>query len=178
MVTSNKDKMWTTVDLYEQYIKDGGVLLSRRQLLDRVLQATGENFILLKSPGIASLIVPKAYANSTLRLQEVDNEALEADPPALEPTEYGWTKEDEMLLPTTLPDGVDPLPQEVLKVIACNCQTDEPCRQGNCTCKKNKMACSMFCKCRGVDCFSSLTPKTEKNTKAANDDDDDDDDDG
>ena len=71
--------MWTTVDLYEQYIKDGGVLLSRRQLLDRVLQATGENFILLKSPGIASLIVPKAYANSTLRLQEVDNEALEAD---------------------------------------------------------------------------------------------------
>ena len=103
--------MWTTVDLYEQYIKDGGVLLSRRQLLDRVLQATGENFILLKSPGIASLIVPKAYANSTLRLQEVDNEALEADPPALEPTEYGWTKEDEMLLPTTLPDGVDLLPQ-------------------------------------------------------------------
>ena len=102
---------------------------------------------------------------------------MEADPPALEPTEYGWTKEDEMLLPTTLPDGVD-LPQEVLKVIACNCQTDEPCRQGNCTCKKNKMACSMFCKCRGVDCFSSLTPKTEKNTKAANDDDDDDDDDG
>ena len=25
MVTSNKDKMWTTVDLYEQYIKDGVV---------------------------------------------------------------------------------------------------------------------------------------------------------
>ena len=30
MVTSNKDKMWTTVDLQEQYVKDGGVLLSRR----------------------------------------------------------------------------------------------------------------------------------------------------
>ena len=101
-------------------------------------------------------------------------QAMEADPPVLEPTEYGWTKEEDMLLPTTLPEGVDPLPKEVMKIIACNCQPDEPCSQGSCTCKKNKMPCSIFCKCRVIECFSSLT--VEKNANAANDNDDDDDD--
>ena len=55
MVTSKKDKMWTTVDLQEQYVKDGSVLLSRRELLDCVLQAVGENFV------VASILVSKAY---------------------------------------------------------------------------------------------------------------------
>ena len=36
--------------------------------------------------------------------------ALEADPPSLDPAEYGWNKEEDMLLPTSFPDGVDPLP--------------------------------------------------------------------
>ena len=33
----------------------------------------------MKSPGVASLLVPKAYANSTLRLQEVENEEIDTE---------------------------------------------------------------------------------------------------
>ena len=45
------------------------------------------------------LNVMRAHFQCAIWLQ-----AMEADPPALEPTEYGWTKP-----PTTLPEGVDPL---------------------------------------------------------------------
>ena len=70
--------------------------------------------------------------------------SLQPDPPSLNPTEFGWETDElnQMLVPMMLPKGVEPILKEVLKIVACNCQTEKPCGQGNCTCKKHKMACS------------------------------------
>ena len=73
--------------------------------------------------------------------------SLHADPPSLDSTEYGWEIDEvnEILVPVILPKGVNPIPKEVLKMVACNCQAEKPCGKGNCTCQKHKMACSLFC---------------------------------
>ena len=42
--------------------------------MDSIQKATSEKFLLLTSPGIASIIVPKAYASTTLRIQEVEKD--------------------------------------------------------------------------------------------------------
>ena len=47
------------------------------------------------------------------------------EPSVFEPTEYGLTKEEDMLLPTTLPNGVEPLPQNIVCNSACQLHLQE-----------------------------------------------------
>ena len=56
--------------------------------------------------------------------------ALEPDPPALEPTENGWSCEDssKSLTPTTLPDDTPLAPVELLKLIKCSCGSELACK--------------------------------------------------
>ena len=78
-IKADYDKMWTSVELHGLYLKQGGFFLSRRQLMDSIQKATIEKFLLLTSPGIASIIVPKAYASTTLRIQEVEKDDIDLD---------------------------------------------------------------------------------------------------
>ena len=75
--------------------------------------------------------------------------ALCSDPPLLDPVEYGWSKDDvnKSLVPVMLPGDVELFPPEVLKMIACSCLAELPRGHGNCTCLKNEIGCSIFCKC-------------------------------
>jgi len=54
----------------------------------------------------------------------------EPDPPSLDPTEYGWVRDEvtKTLTPRTLPSDVTLAPPEVLELLRCGCSTDEPCR--------------------------------------------------
>ncbi len=38
-------------------------------------------------------------------------------------------------------------PPELMKVIACSCSSDTPCRQKNCSCSLAGLSCRTSCKC-------------------------------
>ena len=70
----------------------------------------------------------------------------------LRPDDWGWRESSGGLVPvqTDLP----PAPQQLLKMIRCNCQTD--CSSLKCTCKKHNIECSAACgNCRGSACTNS-----------------------
>ena len=49
-----------------------------------------------------------------------------------------------------------PAPEDLLKVIRCNCKKD--CSSMRCTCRKHGLECSMACgHCKGLSCSNSLT---------------------
>ena len=71
----------------------------------------------------------------------------------------GWTKneEDKTLSAISLPDNVKAIPEEISRVLACNCQAEEPCKRGNCSCKSLQISCTVFCKCRDAKCANPWT---------------------
>ena len=73
----------------------------------------------------------------------------------ISPLEWGWKKSDGKLMPvlTDLP----PAPDELLKMIRCNCHTD--CSSVRCSCKKHNVKCAPACgNCRGSCCTNSNNP--------------------
>ena len=67
-------------------------------------------------------------------------------------TDWGWMTKDENLVPvmTDLP----PAPDELLRVISCNCTTD--CSTARCSCRKLSLKCSPVCgQCRDIGCSNS-----------------------
>ena len=70
--------------------------------------------------------------------------ALAADPPDLDPCHSGWEKEMIFLKPVGIPRDVP----VSLKLMACGCKTDEPCKKGNCSCKSEQIPCSIFSICQ------------------------------
>ena len=55
--------------------------------------------------------------------------ALEPNPPAMEPFEYGWLKDEHFkaLQPLMFPSETQIAPPDVLKMIQCSCAGDQPC---------------------------------------------------
>ena len=55
--------------------------------------------------------------------------------------------------PTIKYIGIEPAPQELLKMIRCNCTTD--CSSARCSCQKHGLPCTQACgQCRGSGCFT------------------------
>ena len=63
---------------------------------------------------------------------------------------FGWEKDDteKRLIPIRQPDGCDLAPKKVRDLIACECKSDDPCKKGNCSCKKQHLPCSILCECK------------------------------
>lgn len=86
--------------------------------------------------------------------------ALDATPPAMNPTDYGWTKagDTESLLPCTVHNSVPLVPKELLQLIKCGCHGNLPCSTQRCGCRSTGIVCTMFCACHGGDeCWNSMT---------------------
>ena len=82
----------------------------------------------------------------------------------LQPLEWGWKKSEGKLMPvlTEMP----PAPDDLLKIIRCNCHTD--CSSMGCTCKKHTVKCSVECgNCRGSVCPNS--DRLEEDDETPND---------
>ena len=104
-------------------------------------------------------------------------QALELNPPNVDPLTHGWTRHDgsTSLTPTTVPDNV-PLAQMPLKMIKCSCDSATPCNSRRCGCQNANMACTSFCTCQGGGgCFN---PKTRERIQAEDESDDEMDDEG
>ena len=90
--------------------------------------------------------------------------ALSLDPPALDPVEYGNVRHEpsikiqDVRLPTTVPDDVTLVPNEIMTLIKCNCEGASVCRNMRCSCSRSKLPYTLFCKCNaGVECLNELT---------------------
>ena len=79
--------------------------------------------------------------------------SMYAEPPTLDPSQYGWSRENvtNVLIPVPLSLDVSPAPLDVLKMIRCGCTSARPCSTNRCSCSAAKLSCSMFCGCRGAD---------------------------
>ena len=70
----------------------------------------------------------------------------------LEPSLWGWAQTVGGLFPITT--DLPPAPEDLLKIIRCNCTTD--CSSGRCSCQKHGMKCSLACgQCRGSACSNA-----------------------
>jgi len=88
----------------------------------------------------------------------------------IEPTEWGWKNEGGRLTP--IATDLEPAPEDLLKVIRCNCKSSaaNQCFTNLCTCRKNGLHCIAACgNCHGQSCWNAPPPVAE-----CDDDDDDD----
>ncbi len=70
----------------------------------------------------------------------------------MSPQDWGWKESDGTLIPVTT--DLDPAPNELLRIVRCNCLTD--CSTLRCSCKKHGLNCSVACgNCRGSGCCNS-----------------------
>ena len=93
-------------------------------------------------------------------------QALELNPPNVDPLTHGWTRHDgpTSLTPTTIPDNVPLAPDDILKMIKCSCNSATPCNSRRCGCQNVNMPCTSFCTYQGGDgCFY---PKTWERIQA------------
>ena len=78
------------------------------------------------------------------------------DPPSMDPLQYGWDVDGDLLRATVLPSETLIAPDELLKLVCCNCTT--ACKSALCSCSKSRMSCTEFCKCKGEEsCLNPLT---------------------
>ena len=99
-------------------------------------------------------------------------QALELNPPNVDPLTHGWTRHDgsTSLTATTVPDNVPLAPDDILKMIKCSCDSATPCNSRRCGCQNANMACTSFCTCQGGDgCFN---PKTRERIQSEEESDD------
>ena len=66
-------------------------------------------------------------------------QALELNPPNVDPLTHGWTSHDgsTSLTPTTVPDNVPLAPDDILKMIKCSCDSPTACNS-RCGCQKRQ----------------------------------------
>lgn len=133
------------------------------------------------APKLATLPpTDEAFAGNVARAHlqvAIWRHALDAEPPSMEPTAYGWERDaTNSLVPTTVPEGVLLAPVELLKLIKCSCESSMPCKTNRCGCSNSNMACTVFCSCQGSEeCFNAITRQLNQTDNTDDDDDDDDD---
>jgi len=99
--------------------------------------------------------------------------APEPDPPSLDPTKYGWVRDEatKTLTPRTLLSDVALAPPEVLELLRCGCSTDEPCRSQRCECNSRQLPCTFIDACRGgPNCRNPYKIYKERASEDDNDD--------
>lgn len=79
------------------------------------------------------------------------------EPPNLDPTEYGWFKDEEtqplqavMLTPSKLP-----APDYIFKLVCCSCASKRPCHSSRCGCVAANLACTVFYHCQGSTIYNN-----------------------
>ena len=127
---------------YQLYTKKGG-----KPLKYMALPPTDSNLMLHMLRVHHAMILAKA--------------ACYKDPPSLDMTSYGWSIQDGSVMPviSTLPPG----PDDLMDAIACSrAAAGKACSALNCSCHKDRISCTMMCKCIGEDNCHNLFKVQEK----------------
>ncbi len=108
---------------------------------------------LSKAPELKTLPpTTEAFEQNVLRAHiqtAIWKSANEPDPPQLNPTECGWTRDEatKSLNPVMVPSEVKMAPPEVLELVRCGCSSSNPCSTARCSCSASKLPCTLFCNC-------------------------------
>ena len=84
---------------------------------------------------------------------------MDPHPPKLEPTCFGWVKNEilQTLKPIGVPKDRKQAPDEVLKTIKCSCTSEKPCATNRGSCSSGKSSCSIVCSCCGHSWVTAMT---------------------
>ena len=72
LVGSDRSKVWNSLDVEAVYADKGGSVMSRRVLVETVIQHFADDMLALHSPGVATLLVFRKHAATNLRLVDDD----------------------------------------------------------------------------------------------------------
>ena len=76
------------------------------------------------------------------------------DPPMASPANFGWYRTDRgQMLPKMFSEDVNIAPEEILKLIRCQCHSVTNRCGGRCTCKDANLQCTSFCGCNDDGTF-------------------------
>ena len=77
IMRSDTSRTWTSTELFDEYSKVGGHLLSRKKLVENIKKELANEIVVLWSNGFTSLVVFKCHANIALRIKELPDEEEE-----------------------------------------------------------------------------------------------------
>ena len=99
---------------------------------------------------------------------------VEVDPPAVDPTLYGWRRGElnKVLVPIGLPDSVAAAPDKVLNMVKCGYNTSSPCKNRGCSCASARVPCSLICSCSEdtAICQNEVAKRKTKEDDGSDDD--------
>ena len=74
----------------------------------------------------------------------------------MDPLLYGWEVNGNRLQPVKMLPNTDLAPPQVMTIVSCGCVSG--CETLTCSCHKNTLSCTAFCKCKGkVTCKNPST---------------------
>ena len=79
--------------------------------------------------------------------------AISQGPPTIELEKYGWELDETEIKPVT---GIKvACPPEIMKIIACGCDSQNPCSHAKYSCRSSGSSCTLYCKCKCDDSCSN-----------------------
>ena len=72
-ISENKSDMWNSIEVQDIYVSYGGNILSRRNLIDQLVEHFGNDLLILSGNGVASILVFRSRASHLLKM--VDDKA-------------------------------------------------------------------------------------------------------
>ena len=73
IISIDKDRIWNSIELYQEYTEHFGTILSRRGLITELENYFNGELLVLSSPGIASIITFRSNTAHTLRIAKDDD---------------------------------------------------------------------------------------------------------
>ena len=102
---------------------------------------------LSKAPELKSLLPTTEAFEQNVRKAHIQiwKSANEPDLPQLDPTEYGWTRDEvsKSLISIMVFSEVKMAPPEVFKLIRCGCSSSNPYSTARCSCSASKLPCTL-----------------------------------
>ena len=90
----------------------------------------------------------------------VDRSSHEQHPTVPNPEEFGWIKDDSVMIPRMTCDNLWPANLE--KRVSCKCKKE--CKR-NCSCRKKGVSCYLACRCKGGEDCTHTQAHNEMNAQ-------------
>ena len=78
IINEDRSEIWNSTDLYNLYLENHGNSLCKKSLVAKVSDHSGEDLIVLSSPGVANILLFRSKASSTLRIIPDDTDDINA----------------------------------------------------------------------------------------------------
>ena len=74
LLRSDVSRMWTSVDLHNEYVNLGGTKLTRSKIIESPHVDCKVEIIVMSSLGLVNILIVKCEANELIGIQEIDDQ--------------------------------------------------------------------------------------------------------